>query len=101
MAYTATGQTYDAIQQADEDRTKRAFVGFLSSALGIDQTYANDDFLPSNQTGQYIIANPDGSFSQVGRSVSNLQTVQGVPGFVLTPGMVVLAIAGYLLFRKS
>lgn len=101
MAQSAEGLAADATQRADEERTKRSFIGFLSSVLGVDQTYTNDDYLPANQTGQYIIANPDGSYSQVGRSVSNLQPIQGVTGFTITPGMVLLAAVAFMVFRKG
>lgn len=88
-----------AAQQADEDRTKRLFIGFLSSALGVDQTMHGEDSVPSRGTGDYIIANPDGSYSALGQPVSNLnrapaQTVQGLP-----VGLLMLAGLAYMLFK--
>lgn len=73
MAQTASGLNADQVNQADTLRTNRAFVGFLSSILGVDQTYSSDDAVVGNAPGQYIIANPDGSYSAYGQSRSNLQ----------------------------
>jgi len=86
--------TTDQVNQASEERTKRLFVGFLSSALGVDQTYLNDDAYASSATNQFVIANPDGSYSQVGRSVSNQQ---GVAAAGISP--LILLLGGFLLFK--
>lgn len=89
----------DQTAQADEDRTKRAFIGFLSSVLGVDQTLNSTDSMPTSGAapGQYIIANPDGTYSVQGQSVSNLNipaTVAGVP-----IGLLLLAGLAYVLLR--
>lgn len=87
-------------QNADEERTKRAFIGFLSSALGVDQSYTSEDAVPSNQTGQYTIANPDGTVSVLGQPVSNAQRGISAPaGIVITPGL--LLVIGLVLYLAS
>lgn len=88
--------TIDQVNAASEERTKRLFVGFLSSALGVDQTYTNTDGYVANAPNQFVIANPDGSYSTVGRSQSNLQGVNS-PGMQLSPLM--LLLGGFLLFK--
>lgn len=82
----------DQAKQADEDRTKRAFIGFLSSVLGVDQTMNGADSAVGSAPGQYVIAdNPNGNYSVQGQPRSNLntaQTVAGVPvGFLLIAGL--------------
>jgi t-SNARE complex subunit (syntaxin) len=89
----------DQVNQADQERTKRLFVGFLSSALGVDQNYTSEDAYISNAPGQFVIANPDGTVSQVGRSVSNVQGL-GAAGLTLSPMLLLLLAAGFLLLRK-
>lgn len=101
MEATASSLTAAQVNQADTERTKRAFVGFLSSALGVDQTYAYEDAQVGNAPGQYLIANPDGTYSQLGRSYSS-QNQSAVPaaGLVLTPGLLLLGLAAYFLLKK-
>lgn len=100
MGQTVSSLTADQVNQADTERTKRAFVGFLSSALGVDQTYAYEDTNVGNLPGQYIIANPDGTYSQLGRSNSSQQSAMP-GGFVLTPGLLILgAVAAFFLLKK-
>lgn len=101
MNESSSGLVAAQTAQADEERTKRAFIGFLSSALGVDQTYTNDDAFAQNAPGQYIIANPDGSYSQVGRSVSNLNSSTAqVAGFAVTPGLLIIgAVLAFVAIR--
>lgn len=96
MAQTVQGLS---AAQADEDRTKRAFVGFLSSALGLDQNYTSDDASPIGADRGYVIANPDGSYSAVGQSRSNLQGVS-VAGLTITPGLLILAAVAFFILKK-
>jgi t-SNARE complex subunit (syntaxin) len=99
MGLSASSLTADQVNQADTERTKRAFVGFLSSALGVDQTYAYEDSNVGNLPGQYIIANPDGTYSQVGRAVSSQQA--SIAGITVTPALLILgAIAAFFLLKK-
>lgn len=91
-----------AADQADEDRTKRLFVGFLSSALGVDQSYTSDDARASSTLpDRYIIANPDGTFSTLGQPVSNVQraTAPAAAGVTISPGLLLLIGAALLLLR--
>ena len=85
-----------AADRADEERTKRLFVGFLSSVLGVDQTFNGEDGRAQSSANQYIIGNPDGTYSQLGRPVSNVQagtTVAGIPtGFLLLVGLALLIL---------
>lgn len=94
----ASALTADQEQAADEDRTKRLFIGFLTSALGVDQTYIGADGQPASQTGQYTILNPDGSYSVQGQSVSNQNTVAGALG--LSPGLLLLIGLAFFLLKR-
>lgn len=76
---------------SDEARTKRLFIGFLSSVLGVDQTMTGEDGLPSSPTGVYTIANPDGTYSVQGQSVSNQNTGAGAVAGI-SPGMLLLLV---------
>lgn len=97
----ATASSYIADQEyeADKARTLRAFVGFATSLLGDDQTYASDDMIAASPTGQYRIANPDGSSSVLGQPVSSQQGVFTTPqGLVISPVVLILgAVAAYFL----
>lgn len=88
--YNVNGLDSAQVAQADEDRTKRLFVGFLSSALGVDQTYAADDNFVGNPSDQYYIANPDGTYSVQGRARSNLNSATTAAGLVIPPGLLLL-----------
>ena len=92
----------DLQAQADEERTKRSFIGFLSSALGVDQNYATDDMYASNRVGQYRIANPDGTVSALGRSSSNVQSTGLMVGGTLFPAstLMVLAALDYFVLKR-
>ena len=99
METTASGIVSAQTQQADIERTKRAFVGFLGSVLGVDQTYANEDQYVGNAPGQYVIANPDGTYSAMGRSSSNLQSV--APGFAITPALILIGLVAFFALKKG
>lgn len=92
--YNVNGMDSAQVAQADEDRTKRLFVGFLTSALGVDQTYNGADQVIASAPDQYVIANPNGSYSVLGRSQSNLQSpaasVAGLSPLVLLGGLFLL-----------
>lgn len=93
MIYNVNGLDSAQVQQSDEERTKRLFVGFLSSALGVDQTYSGSDQHIASAPDQYVIANPDGSYSVVGRSRSNLQSpavATGISPLLLLGGLFML-----------
>jgi hypothetical protein len=50
----------DLIAQQDEMRTKRAFISFLSTALGADQMYAGQDASAVNPPYRYQVIGPTG-----------------------------------------
>ena len=85
-------------QDADEMRTKRAFVGFLSSVLGVDQTYAGQDATVGNRADQFTIADPQGNYSQLGQPVSNLNQPLAAAG--VSPGMLLLIAGLVFLLAK-
>ncbi len=87
----------DQAQSADEERTKRLFVGFLASVLGVDQTMNGADSVPAQRTGQYIVGNPDGTYSVQGQSSSNLNTQSTVAGFPV--GLLLLAGLAYVVLK--
>lgn len=89
----------DQTEQQDQMRVSRAFVGFLSSVLGVDQPLTTDDAIAAQRTGQYVIANPDGSYSVQGMSVSNRQA-SAQAGLVLSPTLLLLAGLAFLLLRR-
>lgn len=90
----------DATRTADEERTKRAFIGFLSTALGVDQTPVGQDAVMGRGTGQFTVANPDGTYSVQGQAVSNVQGVIGPGGLMITPGLLLLVGVAYLLLKR-
>lgn len=85
--------TVDSINaaQSDEERSKRMFVGFLTSALGADNIYAGTDNQVGNRSDQYIIANPDGTASALGQPVSNRQSIVAQD---ISPLTLLLVVAG-------
>lgn len=89
----------DQTDQQDQARVSRAFVGFLSSVLGVDQPLTSDDAYAAQRTGQYVIANPDGSYSIQGQAVSNRQA-GAAAGLVLSPTLLLLAGLAFLLLRR-
>ena len=97
---SATSLQVDQAEGADEQRTKRLFIGVLSSVLGVDQTYSGEDGSPSSRTGTYSIANPDGTYSQLGQPVSNHTTnpisqLTGIPA-----GWLMIAAAAFYFMKK-
>lgn len=85
----------DAIEQqraADEERTKRLFVGFLSSALGVDQTMTGADAGVGQRTGQYVLVNPEtGDYSVQGQSYSNRNGFQTATGGLSATTLLIIA----------
>lgn len=97
----AVTQTAIAAEEADEERTKRQFVGLIASALGVDQNYVGEDGRAVSPTGRFIIANPDGTWSELGQPVSSSQGIAqpAAAGLVITPGMLLIVAAALLLLR--
>jgi hypothetical protein len=87
----------DLIKQQDEQRTARAFIGFLSTAFGVDQSTAGQDGYIYNQPTGYQSIGPTG----VAMEGLPISTTQG-GAVVLSPGLLLLAAglaAGYFLTR--
>lgn len=89
----------EAQRRDDEERTKRLFVGFLSSALGVDQTYVGEDGFVGQRTGQGISVNPvTGHYSVEGQTTSSQGGFRvrqnGVSGttLLLIAGLIYLAV---------
>ncbi len=87
----------------DEEKAVSLFLGMGNTITGPDQTYVGMDGTAVNQTGQFRMANPDGSYSVQGLPRSNLQTFGAaqsvnVGGFQL-PGVLVLAGLGSLIMK--
>lgn len=86
------------ISQQDELRTKRAFVSFLSSAFGLDQTYAGQDGYATNYPRQYQSIGLNGAVGVEGAPISNSQT----RAIVFSPGVLILAAlaVGVFVLRR-
>lgn len=82
-------------QQTDASVTTRLFAGFLNSIVGAENNYVGEDASVGNPTGQYVIANPDGSVSVVGQARSNLQGASMPTG---TPPLLMLLGIGALIY---
>lgn len=89
----------DLIQQQDQQRTGRAFISFLSSALGVnDQSYAGQDGQAYNLPRQYQTIGPGGLVGVEGTSSSNGQKTA-----LMSSPLVLLAVGGvlaYLILNK-
>lgn len=74
--------------QVQKERTKRAFLDFMASAMGVEQNYTTDDsFVDSPPYGYYSI-NPD-----TGAAAPYFgTTANGVKGFVITPEHLLIGI---------
>lgn len=85
--------------ESDTDRVNRSFLGFMQSALGVDNTYSGDDVNMRQPVGQFLVMNPlDGSYSVVGSSQSSLQGNRTVAG--MSPMMLLLlAVGAYLVLK--
>lgn len=85
--------------ESDTDRVNRSFLGFLQSALGVDNTYSGDDTYMRQPAGQFLVMNPlDGSYSVMGSSQSNLQNNGMVAG--MSPLVLLLLAGGLYLALK-
>lgn len=90
----------EAQRQADEERTKRLFVGFLSSALGVDQTYIGEDAMPGGRPGQYLSVNPvSGNYSVMGQSVSSQNGLRAGASGLSVGTLLLLAAVVYLVVK--
>lgn len=84
-----------AVAAADQARTERQFIGFLSSAFGLnDQTTANQDANANNVPGQYQTVTPYGVAVE-GRPQSSNQA----GGALSLPLLLLLAAGAYLILK--
>lgn len=87
----------DIVQAQDEQRTKRAFISFLSTAFGVDQTMANADGYAVNQPRQYQTIGPSGVVGVEGTSQNTAQaSVMGSPLVLILLGAGLV----YLVLQK-
>ena len=70
---TGTNSTLVMPVESDLTRTLRMFTGMANSIVGSDQNLNGEDPYASNQTGQYTIANPDGTYATMGLARSSMQ----------------------------
>jgi len=78
---------------ADDERTKRMFVSALSSAMGLEQSYASQDGNAVNTTSQYQVIGPSGVGIE-GKPISTAQpTVLGFPVGMLVIGALIVFFA--------
>jgi len=88
-------------QESDWDRAARMFVGFSNSIVGnTDQVYAGNDTSVYNATGQFTVANPDGTYSVAGVPRSNIQPLQ-VAGVGLMPLILIGGVIWYFVTRAN
>lgn len=94
---TSVNSTMVMPEESDLTRTLRLFTGLSNTIVGADQNMNGEDPFASNRTGQYTIANPDGTYSVMGMPRSNLQTpmAASAAGASLMP---LLLIAGVVYF---
>lgn len=81
------------VQAQDEQRTARSFISFLSTAMGVDQTYASQDGYAVNMPRQYQSIGPNGLVGVEGTSRSSGQ----MQSLISSP-VVLLALAAAVAF---
>lgn len=88
--------TSDLVAEQDSQRTARAFISFLSTALNVDQSYAGQDGYAVNNPRQYQSIGPGGLIGVEGTASSNGQTI----AFVTSPMvLLVLAVGAYFVWK--
>lgn len=86
------------VQAQDEQRTARAFIGFLSDAFGSDQSLAGTDGYAVNPPRQYESIGPGGLVGVEGVAKSN---AQGAASLAASPLLLVaLGIAAFVVLKK-
>ena len=60
-------------QDSDLTRAMKSFVGLSTTIVGPDQNFNGEDPLVAQRTGQFVIANPNGTQSVQGLARSNVQ----------------------------
>lgn len=87
---------YTATQQQDEQRTARAFISFLGTAFGVDQSTAGQDGDPYNLPRQYQSIGPTG-YSVEGYPVSTSQN----GALIVSPSLLWLGAAAAAVYFLS
>ncbi len=88
-------------QDSDLTRAQRFFVGLNTTIVGPDQNMNGEDPMVAQSTGQFVIANPDGTQSVQGIARSNVQgQSQSTPAAKsgVSPMVVLSALAAGALF---
>ena len=89
----------DAIQANDENRTARAFISFLSQAIGNDQSLPGQDGYAVNPPRQYQSIGPGGLVGIEGTAQSNAQGSK--LAFSVSPLLLLAVAAGAYFFLKK
>lgn len=87
----------DLIAEQDALRTKRAFISFLSTAFGVDQSLPTQDSYSANYPRQYQTIGLNGAVGVEGAPISNQQA-----GALLRSPLVLLlggAAVAYLVMK--
>lgn len=82
----------DIVQQQDSQRTARAFISFLATATGADQSYADADGYAVNYPRQYTVIGGNGL------GVEGTSTRAAAGGVVLSPTLLLLAAGAALVY---
>lgn len=90
----------DAIQANDENRTARAFISFLATAIGNDQSLPGQDGYAVNPPRQYQTMGPGGLVGIEGTSSSNAQGGRTVALSASPLLLLLVAGAAWLLLKK-
>ena len=82
-------------------RAMRSFVGLSTTIVGPEQNLNGEDPMVAQPTGQFVIANPDGTASVQGIAKSNVQgstASPSKPASGISPKVVLAGLAAGALF---
>lgn len=91
-------------QAADKVRAFRLFSNLASAALGIepDQNYANEDAYIGSPFGVHASADPyRGAVVQGRTNRFDTGSTSGAGALVITPGLILLGLGAWFLFKKG
>lgn len=88
-----------AVAEQDSLRTRRAFIGLLSTLAGVEQTYTSDDGAAVNPPYQYQVIGPQGVAVQ-GAPVSTAQGVN-LGGITIPPAVLLLGVVALAAYALS
>ncbi|WP_310611648.1 hypothetical protein [Limnohabitans sp.] len=99
---TSVNSTLVMPAESDWTRALRMFTGMANSIVGSDQNLNGEDPYASSQAGQYVVANPDGSYATMGVARSNLQTPlqPTAAGFSIMPLLLIGGAIYFLVAKK-